>query len=213
LEEVGVGSVGRRFAALTLDNLDDIGLPCRSCVFWELEEVAGPRAVEPADPRLEKEAWVSAVLLEWGSCGTVAYLDDTPMGYITYAPAAFVPRSGSFPTSPISADAVQLITARVLPDSRGEGLGRALVQTAARDLGRRGIKAIEAFADARNDGPSCLLPADFLSAVGFWTIRPHRAWPRLRLDLRTVTLAEEVEVVAIDRIIDLVRPEPALRPA
>jgi hypothetical protein len=35
----------------------------------------------------------------------------------------------------------------------------------------------------------------------------------LRLDLRPVTLAEEVEVVAFDRIMDLVRPEPALRPA
>jgi GNAT superfamily N-acetyltransferase len=208
-----VGSVSRRFAALTLDNLDDIGLPCRSCVFWELEEVAGPRAVEAADPKLDKEAWVSAVLLEWGSCGTVAYLEDTPSGYITYAPAAYVPRSGSFPTGPISADAVQLVTARMPPDLRGEGLGRALVQTAARNLLRRGIKAIEAFGDARNDVPSCLLPADFLRAVGFRTIRPHRDWPRLRLDLpNVVTLTEEVEVVALDRINDLVRPEPALRP-
>jgi GNAT superfamily N-acetyltransferase len=207
-----VGSVSRRYAALTLDNIDDVGLPCRSCVFWELDEIAGPRAVEAADPKLEKEAWVSAVLLEWGSCGTLAYLDDTPSGYVIYAPAAFVPRSGSFPTSPISADAVQLVTARVPPDLRDQGLGRALVQTAARNLGRRGIKAIEAFGDARNDVPNCLLPADFLRAVGFTTIRPHRAWPRLRLDLRTVvTLTEEVEV-AFERITDLVRPEPALRP-
>jgi GNAT superfamily N-acetyltransferase len=207
-----VGSVSRRYAALTLDNIDDVGLPCRSCVFWELDEIAGPRAVEAADPKLEKEAWVSAVLLEWGSCGTLAYLDDTPSGYVIYAPAAFVPRSGSFPTSPISADAVQLVTARVPPDLRDQGLGRALVQTAARNLGRRGIKAIEAFGDARNDVPNCLLPADFLLAVGFTTIRPHRAWPRLRLDLRTVvTLTEEVEV-AFERITDLVRPEPALRP-
>ena len=207
-----MGSVSRRFAALTLDNLDDIGPPCRSCVFWELDDVAGPRAAEAADPELEKEAWVSAVLLEWGSCGTIAYVDDTPKGYVTYAPAAFVPRSGSFPTSPISADAVQLVTARVPPDLRGQGLGRAMVQTAARNLGRRGIKAIEAFGDARNDVPSCLLPVDFLRAVGFKTIRPHPAWPRLRLDLRTVvTLTEEVEV-ALDRIMDLVRPEPALRP-
>jgi len=115
-----VGSV-RRFAALTLDNLDDIGLPCRSCVFWELDDVAGPRAVEAGDARLEKEAWVSAVLLEWGSCGTVAYLEDTPMGYITYAPAGFVPRSGSFPTSPIFGDAVELVTARVSAGSAWPG--------------------------------------------------------------------------------------------
>ena len=207
-----MGSVSRRFAALTLDNLDDIGLPCRSCVFWELDDVARTGAAETADPELEKEAWVSAVLLEWGSCGSVAYTGDTPMGYVIYAPPTFVPRSGSFPTSPISADAIQLVTARVQPDLRGQGIGRAMVQTAARNLGRRGVKAIEAFAAARNDPPSCLLPADFLRAVGFKTVRPHPAWPRLRLELRTVvTLTEEVEV-ALDRIIDLVRPEPVLRP-
>ncbi|HEX6337516.1 MAG TPA: GNAT family N-acetyltransferase [Jiangellaceae bacterium] len=206
-----MGSGSRRFAALTLDNLADIGPPCRSCVFWELD-LAESRAEGAADPELEKEAWFSAVLLEWGSCGMVAYLDDTPMGYITYAPPTFVPRSGSFPTSPISADAVQLVTARVPPDLRGQGVGRALVQTAARSLGRRGIKAIEAFGDARHDVPSCLLPADFLRTVGFKTIRPHRVWPRLRLDLRTtVTLSEEVEV-ALDRIMDLVHPDPVPRP-
>lgn len=207
-----MGSVGRRFVALTLDNLDDIGLPCRSCVFWELDEVAERRAIEASDPELEKEAWVSAALLEWGSCGTIAYAGNTPAGYVVYAPAAFVPRSNLFPTSPISADAIQLVTARVAPELRGQGLGRALVQTAARGLVRRGAKAIEAFGDARTDEPSCLLPADFLLTVGFKTIRPHPMWPRLRLDLRTViTLTEEVEV-ALDRIMGAVRTEPVLRP-
>ncbi len=207
-----MGSVGRRFSALTLDNLDDTGLPCRSCVFWELDEVAGRRAIEAGDPELEKEAWVSAALLEWGSCGTIAYAGDTPVGYAIYAPAAFVPRSKLFPTSPISADAIQLVTARVDPELRGQGLGRALVQAAARSLVRRGTRAIEAFGDARNNEPSCLLPADFLLAVGFKTIRPHPKWPRLRLDLRTgITLTEEVEV-ALDRIMGAVRTEPALRP-
>lgn len=208
-----MGSVSRRFAVLTLDNLDDIGQPCRSCVFWELDEVAGRRAVEGGDPELEKEAWVSATLLEWGSCGTIAYAGAAPAGYAIYAPPAFVPRSSMFPTSPISTDAIQLVTARVTPDLRGQGFGRALVQAAARSLVRRGVKAIEAFGDARNDQPTCLLPADFLLSVGFKTVRQHPKRPRLRLELRTViTLTEEVEV-ALDRIMDAVRPEPALRPA
>jgi GNAT superfamily N-acetyltransferase len=204
--------VGRRFAALTLDNFDDIGPPCRSCVFWELDDVAGHRATEAGDPELEKEAGVSAVLLEWGSCGIIAYAGDTPAGYVTFAPAAFVPRSAMFPTSPISADAIQLITARVVPDLRVQGFGRALVEAAARSLVQRGVKAIEAFGDARSDEPTCLLPADFLLAVGFKTIRPHAKWPRMRLELGTmITIPEEVEA-ALDRTIDAVRPEPALRP-
>jgi GNAT superfamily N-acetyltransferase len=195
-----------------LDNVDDIGSPCRSCVFWELDEVAGRRAAEAGDPELEKEAWVSATLLEWGSCGLIAYAGDAPVGYVIYAPAASVPRSAMFPTSPISPDAIQLVTGRVIPELRGQGFGRTLVQAAAKSLARRGARAIEAFGDAREEQPSCLLPAGFLLSVEFKTVRPHPRWPRLRLELRTViTLSEEVEV-ALDRIMDAVRPEPALRP-
>lgn len=217
-----------RLAALTLDNVDDLPRPCRACIFWELEPVAAQRAEAAVDPALEKEAWVSATLLEWGSCGTVLYRGEAPAGYVLYAPPAFVPRSTMFPTSPIGADAVQLVTARVLPELRGNGLGRMLVQAAARALGRRGIRALEAFGDtgagpatatrpgtrtdAGTDVGNCLVPAEFLLAVGFKTVRPHHQWPRLRLDLRsTGTLTEEVEL-ALDRIIEAVRPEPALRP-
>jgi GNAT superfamily N-acetyltransferase len=187
-------------------------MPCRSCVFWELDHVAGERAVKAGDPELEKEAWISATLLQWGSCGTVAYVDNAPVGYVLYAPPAFVPRSAMFPTSPISADALQLITARVIPELRGTGIGRTLVQAAAHNLMRRGIRAVETFGDAKKPESSCLLPADFLLAVGFKTVRAHHHWPRLRLDLRTsLTLSAEVEV-AIDRLIGVVTPDPALRP-
>ena len=34
------------------------------------------------DPAAEKEAWVSEVLREWGSCGRVALVDDEPVGYV-----------------------------------------------------------------------------------------------------------------------------------
>ena len=59
-----------------------------------------------------------------------------------------------------------------------------LVQGVAKDLTRRGVKAIEAFGDLRWEGPACVLPADYLLAVGFKTVRPHHRYPRLRLDLR-----------------------------
>ena len=61
----------RRLASITLDNLDDLPLSCRRCVFWELEPVAKKRAEDSGDPGLEKEAWVSSTLLEWGSCGKI----------------------------------------------------------------------------------------------------------------------------------------------
>ncbi len=56
-------------------------------------------------------------------------------------------------------DAVQLMTAFILPDYQGQGLGRVMVQTVAKDLLRRGFKAIEAFGDARwKEPPVCSRP-------------------------------------------------------
>lgn len=203
---------GRRFASVTLDNVDDLPPPCRSCIFWELDPLAEQKAREVGDPDFEKEAWISATLLRWGSCGTLLYQHNTLRGYVLYAPPSFVRRSVTFPTSPVSADSVQLITARVAPEHRGKGLGRALVQTAARDLATRGVRALEAFGDARHEQPNCVLPADFLVAVGFNTVRPHPHWPRLRLDLHSMAiLTAEVEA-ALERIVETIIPAPALRP-
>ncbi|MEU1007098.1 GNAT family N-acetyltransferase [Streptomyces sp. NPDC005890] len=204
--------MGRRLVPLTLDNLQDVPHRCRSCVFWELDPVSGEAAVKAGTAALEKEAWISAVLLDWGSCGRVVYVDDVPAGFLLYAPPAYVPRSTAFPTSPVSPDAVQLMTAFVLPGYQGQGLGRVLVQAVAKDLLRRGFKAIEAFGDARWKEPACLLPADHLLAVGFKTVRQHPTHPRLRLELRsTLSWKEDVEM-ALDRLLGAVQKEPALRP-
>lgn len=137
--------MSRRLSALTLDNLSDLPDACRACVIWELDPVAGRRAAEAGDTAFEKEAWVSATLLQWGSCGRVAYVDDEPAGFVLYAPPALVPRSVAFPTSPVSPDAVLLMTLRVLPRFTGAGLARMLIQAVAKDLTRRGVRAVEAF--------------------------------------------------------------------
>jgi len=208
--------VSRRVANLTLDNLGDLPPQCRRCVFWELDPIAGQAAVEAGDVELEKEAWLSATLLDWGSCGKIAYSDAIPAGYLTYAPPTHVPRGLAFPTSPVSGDAVLLMTLRVLPEFGQGGIARMLVQTAAKDLTRRGVRAIEAFGRAgpveQGRPPTCVVPADFLLAVGFKTVRPHHRFPRLRLDLRTaVSWRADVEV-ALERLLGSMSPEPAFRP-
>ena len=204
--------MSRRLASVTLDNLDDLPRRCRRCVRWELDPVARERAEAAGDPALEKEAWVSAVLLEWGSCGKIVYVDGTPAGYVMYAPPAYVPRSIAFPTSPVSPDAVLLMTAHVLPEFAGGGLGRMLVQGVAKDLTRRGVRAIEAFGDERWERPACVLPAEHLRSVGFKTVRPHARFPRLRLELKSaVSWREDVEV-ALERLLGSMSPDPLLRP-
>lgn len=215
--------MSRRLVNITLDNLNDLPVGCRSCVFWELDPVSGERAASCGDGGLEKEAWVSDTLLEWGSCGQLVYVDGVPAGYVLYAPPAYVPRSVAFPTSPVSPDAVLLMTARLMPEFAGGGLGRMLVQGVARDVARRGLKAIEAFgrattpADEKATGErpdewaapragergdvSCLLPAGYLLACGFKTVRPHPRTPRLRLDIKsTVSWKEDVEY-ALERLL------------
>src|SRR6266566_5316600 len=103
--------------------------------------------MEAGECALEKESWVSSMLLQWGSCGKIVYVDGVAAGFVLYAPPQYVPRSVAFPTSPVSADAVLLMTAHILAEFAGGGLGRILVQGLAKDLMRRGVKAIEAFGD------------------------------------------------------------------
>jgi GNAT superfamily N-acetyltransferase len=211
---------------LTLDTLEDLPGRCRACVFWELDPVAADRAARAGDAALSKEAWASQTLLEWGSCGKLIYVDEAPAGYVLFAPPAYVPRSVAFPTSPVSPDAVLLMAAHVVPDFAGGGLGRMLVQGVARDLTRRGIKAIEAFgrehraARAEHDtAPAgggehrCVVPADFFRSVGFKTVRPHPRFPRLRMDLRTALSWKSDVEAALDKLLGSMRPEALLHPA
>ena len=197
--------MSRRVVGVTLDNLEDLPKHSRGCVYWELAPHLKEQAEEFGTTELEKGAWVSSGLLEWGSCGRGVYSDKLPVGFVLYAPPNAVPRASAFPTSPISADAVVLTGFHVIPEFRGGGLGRMLVQAVAKDLTRRGVKAIEAFGDARpEEGDSCVVPADFLTSVGFKTVRPHPRWPRLRLELRTgITWKEDVEA-ALERLLNTV---------
>ncbi len=207
--------MSRRLAGLTLDTVSDLPVPCRSCIAWELDPVAARSARRAGGVELEKESWLSAVLLEWGSCGRIAYVDDEPVGFVTYAPPQFVPRASAFPTSPVSQDAVVLMTGGVQPVHRGGGIARMLVQGAAKDLTRRGVRALEAFGstdgqehgigETKDDPRGCLVPADLLLAVGFKTVRPHHRTPRLRLDLRTALSWREDVEHALERILGTVR--------
>ncbi|GAB2801380.1 GNAT family N-acetyltransferase [Actinoallomurus bryophytorum] len=204
--------MSRRLVNITLDNLEDLPTRCRRCVFWELDPVSMQRAEDAGDPALEKEAWISSTLLEWGSCGKLIYVDSVPAGFVMFAPPLYVPRSIAFPTSPVSADAALMMTAHILPEFQGGGLGRMLVQGVAKDLTRRGVRAIEAFGDLKWEKPGCVMPAEYMLAVGFKTVRPHHRFPRLRLEIKSaVSWREDVEV-ALERLLGSMSPEGALRP-
>lgn len=203
----------RRTVPLTVDRLALLPQPCQACVFWEVDSVRRGRlaAADPsgAESAAEKEAWVSTVLRDWGSCGRIAMAEDEPIGYILWAPPAYVPGAEAFPTAPVSTDAVVMTTAYVDPAWRHAGIGRLLIQGMARDLIKRGgIRAVECFADARTNsaGGHCLVPQGFCEHVGFKTQRAHGTSPRMRMELRSaLTWRDEVEQ-ALERLLGAVRP-------
>lgn len=186
--------------SLTLEGLDQLSTHARRCVFWEMDPGALHDARGFCDQEFEKEAWLSMVMLEWGSCGQVAVRDGKPLGSALYAPPRTIPRSQTFPTSPVSSDAVLLTSLRLEPSGEEEELGPSLVSAVVADLIRRGVRALEAFG-IRHDGlepvtdvatataalecspEECMISAEFLEDYGFEVIAPHHRYPRLRLEL------------------------------
>jgi GNAT superfamily N-acetyltransferase len=197
--------MGRRTAALTGLTVADLPLPCRECAFWESAPPGRLTGTGAASAALKRD-WVEATTSAWGPVGQVVYVDEVPVGYVMYAPPGFVPRSPAFPTAPVAPDAVLLMAAHLVPDHRGSGLGRVLVQSAAKDLTKRGVRAIEAYGA---NGSGCVLPVMFLSQTGFVTVRENARYPRMRLDLRTALSWRDPVEGALSRFRGAVRAYPA----
>jgi GNAT superfamily N-acetyltransferase len=175
----------RRIRPLTAADIPQLPDPCARCSFWEasLGDLATSSDRDRAATKLE---WAEAVTARWGHCGVMAVNDGEIVGFLTMAPAAFVPRLGAFASTPVGRDAVVVLSARVVEEFQGNGIGRQLMQSAAALVARRDIRALEAVGTYR-EGPSCMLPASWLQSVGFQVVRPHLVTPRLRMDLETTT--------------------------
>lgn len=148
-----------RIMPLRLEAFDSLPKHARRCVYWEVDPAIIDRGDQLSDPEFEKEAWLSMVMLEWGSCGQLAVEcrpgeqadglsdpDDEPcLGYAFYAPPRSVPRADRFPTGPVSADAVLLTTLGIESGQGSEALAQTLITAVVADLVRRGVRALEAF--------------------------------------------------------------------
>ncbi len=152
--------VSARITPLRLEAFEQLPKHARRCVFWEVDPSTLGGDDHLSDPEFEKEAWLSMVMLEWGSCGQMAVSSpaggrsdatdddecDTPcLGYAFYAPPGAVPRAQLFPSGPVSADAVLLTSLGVESAQGGDGLPKSLIVAVVTDLVRRGVRALEAF--------------------------------------------------------------------
>lgn len=146
---------------LRLEAFEQLPKHARRCVFWEVDPATLGGDYLP-DPEFEKEAWLSMVMLEWGSCGQIAAKapaegaesdDEEPcLGYVLYAPPRAVPRAQRFATGPVSADAV-LLTSMGIEPGQTDALTHSLIGSVVNELVRRGVRALEAFGrtDEAND--------------------------------------------------------------
>ena len=213
--------VAARITPLRLEAFKQLPKHARRCVYWEVDPSTLPADDHLSDPEFEKEAWLSMVMLEWGSCGQLAvrcadsdaglieipHSDEPCLGYAFYAPPRAVPRARTFPTGPVSADAVLLTSLGVESGHGNEYLPRSLIAAVVGDLVRRGVRALEAFGrtaevaellDPSRVPPDlqpvvdvlgdcavdqCVLDADLLADAGFVVVTQHRYFPRLRLEL------------------------------
>ncbi|KZF10540.1 MAG: GNAT family N-acetyltransferase [Rhodococcus sp. (in: high G+C Gram-positive bacteria)] len=202
---------------VTLNSFDRLPNHTRRCGFWVLDPATDGADRQTLDLELENEAWLSMIMLEWGSCGQLLTSHGATAGCAIYAPPGVVPRASTFPTSPVSPDAVLLTTLRIESEVDREGNSAALIQAVVSDLVNRGVRALEAFGIRRTaadetDVPratasmscsdtTCMIDADFLEKAGFDVIAPHHRYPRLRLELdRDHGWKEDVES-ALERLL------------
>lgn len=146
-----------RITPLRLEAFEQLPKHARRCVFWEVDPATLGKEDHLADPEFEKEAWLSMVMLEWGSCGQVAWavskaapdersqVEPPCLGYVLYAPPRAVPRAHRFPTAPVSADAVLLTSMGIERGQAAEDLPHSLIARVIDELVRRGVRALEAF--------------------------------------------------------------------
>src|ERR1700733_6626337 len=145
--------VSARITPLRLEAFERLPKHARCCVFWEVDPATLGNQDHLADPEFEKEAWLSMVMLEWGSCGQVATVvpdersqSEPPcLGYVFYAPPRAVPRAQRFPTGPVSADAVLLTSMGIEPGQAADDLPHGLLARVIDEMVRRGVRALEAF--------------------------------------------------------------------
>lgn len=223
-----------RTTALNLDGVVEFAGHSRNCVFWELDPAAAQLGAV-VDPALEKEAWLFALLGDWGSCGRMVWDGESSRGHALYAPPSEVPRAREFPTSPVSPDAVLLMSIAIYHQAAPWRLITPLMNAVTGDLVRRGVRAIEAFG-YRESAPEldfdpalllrggaipgvgdcsparCMIPVEWLIQLGFHEVAPHHRYPRLRLELgRDLGWKAEVEEALGKLLEEQYHPMPAAR--
>lgn len=189
--------MARRLIGLSVADRDMLPSRCIGCVYWESPQALPRECGAACDPAAATE-WVRTVAAEWGECGRVAVEDGAFLGFIKYAPAAYLPQALRLPSGPPIEGVPVLACMHVAPEARRRGLGGVLLRAALRDLTVRGERSVQAYALAGRTGfdNSPLVGVEFLLRNGFVVATPHPEVPLLKLDLKSlVSWSDNLEAV------------------
>lgn len=182
-----------------LSTIERLRLPsaCSGCVFWESARLL-PRECGAACDDAAALDWSRRIVNEWGEYGRAAVEDGDVLGFIKYAPPAYVPQIRHMPTGPPEDGAPIITCMHIAPEARRRGLGGLLLREAMRDLAQRGERSAQAYATATSGDYTGVpfMGVEFLLRNGFTVVRPHPEVPLLKVDLKSlVSWTENLEAV------------------
>jgi GNAT superfamily N-acetyltransferase len=135
-----------RIEDATTDNFKDIPNPCRYCLYWQTSGSYGEEMLKP-EMEQQKREWFNKTAKEFGSSIKIAYLADTPIGFIQCAPAKFFPRTEEYASGQPDENAVFLACLYITnKEARGKGIGTIMLRNLLAQLKKRGFEAVETFA-------------------------------------------------------------------
>jgi hypothetical protein len=171
-----------RLAGLTGATITSAPTVCHGCVWWQSRP---GRSVS-------KERWIAKAEDDWGAWGSVYYDGDgRTLGSIQYGPSSLFPRASELPAGPPAPDAV-LITCAYLVDTSSPWVMQSLFLAAIGEARDKGAPALETFSYRYPEGESTyerfqvhktVFPRDFLSDLGFRTVRSAGLVELVRLEL------------------------------
>jgi len=124
--------------------------------------------------------------------------DGDVLGFVKYAPSAYLSQVRHLPSGPPEENAPVIACMHIAPEAASARPWRLLLREAMRDL----AGARRAFRPGLRDGASGdfrgvpFMGVDFLLRNGFTVVRPHPEVPLLRVDLKSlVSWTENLEAV------------------
>jgi len=137
--------MSRRLTGLSTIDRTRLPAECGGCMFCRVRRRCPASAVRPA-MRPQVDEWSRRVLNEWGEFGRAAVEDGEVLGFIKYAPPAYLPQIRHMPSGPPEDGGRDHRMHAHRARGAARGLGGVLLREAMRDLAQRGERAAQAYA-------------------------------------------------------------------